>query len=155
MKNYSKTITAALALTAMTSLCNAEDSVIGKWKGDIDTQIGVQKYTYEFKLEGTNITGKAYSENQMGTNEVALTAIKIDKDEIKFAEQMKFQDNAIDIAYTGKIKGDEIKFHRKVGEFAEEDFVAKRVLEGRATQVQALDIQEIVTGTSNKTNTTK
>ena len=128
MKNYSKSIAAtALAIVSFTSLCIAEDSVVGKWKGDIDTQIGVQKYTYEFKLEGTNITGKAYSENQMGTNEVSLTAIKLDKDEIKFAEQMKFQDNNIDIAYTGKIKGDDITFHRKVGELAEEDFVAKRV----------------------------
>jgi len=127
MKNYSKSFLTALALVALTSLCNAEDSVVGKWKGDIDTQIGVQKYTYEFKLEGTNMTGKAYSVNDMGTNEVALTAIKIDKDEIKFAEQMKYQDNSFDIAYTGKIKGDEINFHRKVGEVAEEDFVAKRV----------------------------
>ena len=39
---------------------------------------------------------------------------------------MKFQDNAISIASTGKIGGDEIKFVRWAM-FAGEDLVAKRV----------------------------
>jgi hypothetical protein len=128
MKNHFKSIAgAALALTSIVSVCVAQESVVGKWKGDIDSQIGIQKYTYDFKLDGTNVTGKAYSETQMGTNDVALADIKINQDEITFTEPMKFQDNAVSIAYTGKINGDEIKFHRKVGDFAEEDFVAKRV----------------------------
>ena len=130
MKNHFKSIPlAVLALASIVSVCGAEDSVVGKWKGDIDSQIGVQKYTYDFKLDGTNVTGKAYSETSMGTNDVALTDIKINQDEITFTEPMKFQDNAVCIAYSGKIKGDEIKFHRKVGDFAEEDFVAKRVMD--------------------------
>ena len=36
------------------------------------------------------------------------------------------------IEYTGKVSGDEIKLHRKVGDIAEEDLVAKRVKEERA-----------------------
>ena len=128
MKNYFKTIAlASLALASVTSVCSAEESVAGKWKGEFDSQIGVQKYTYDFKLDGTNLTGKAFSENERGTNEVAITEGKINKDEISFIEPLKIQDNEIRIEYTGKIKGDEIKFHRKVGDFAEEDFVAKRV----------------------------
>jgi hypothetical protein len=130
MKNHFKFITlAALALASAVAVCTAEELVVGKWKGDIDSQIGIQKYTYVFKLDGTNVTGKADSETSMGTNSVALTDLKIAKDEITFTEPMKFQDNAVSITYTGKIKGDEIKFHRKVGDFAEEDFVAKRVVE--------------------------
>jgi hypothetical protein len=31
------------------------------------------------------------------------------------------------ITYTGTLSGDELKLHRKVGDFAEEDLVAKRV----------------------------
>jgi hypothetical protein len=46
---------------------------------------------------------------------------------ITLVELMKFQDNAVSIAYTGKIKCDEFKFHRNMGDFAEENFVAKRV----------------------------
>lgn len=130
MKNHFKSSAlAALALASTVAVCTAEEPVVGKWKGDIDSQIGIQKYTYDFKLDGTNVTGKAFSETPMGTNTVPLTDLKIAKDEITFTEPMKFQDNAVSITYTGKIKGDEIKFHRKVGDFAEEDFVAKRVLE--------------------------
>ena len=33
----------------------------------------------------------------------------------------------IRIEYTGKVSGDEIKLHRKVGDFGEEDLVVKRV----------------------------
>jgi hypothetical protein len=87
----------------------------------------VQKYTYDFKLDGTNVTGKASSETQMGTNDVSLSDIKVIQDDITFTEPMKFQDNAVNIAYTGKINGDEIKFDRKVGDITEEDLVAKRV----------------------------
>jgi len=40
---------------------------------------------------------------------------------------LDFQGNAIPIRYSGKVSGDEIKFTRKVGDFATEEFVAKRV----------------------------
>ena len=39
------------------------------------------------------------------------------------------QNNEIRIEYKGKINGDEISFTRKVGDFATEQFVAKRVKE--------------------------
>jgi hypothetical protein len=58
---------------------------------------------------------------------VAITEGKIKQDDISFVEPLKFRDNELRIEYTGKVSGDEIKFHRKVGDFAEEDFVAKRV----------------------------
>jgi hypothetical protein len=130
MKNYFKLITlAALALASAVPVGRAQESIAGKWKGEFDSQIGLQKYTYTFRFDGTNVTGAAHSEKEMGTNDVAISEIKIAKDEISFIEPMKFQDNEIRIEYTGEIKGDEIKFHRKVGDFAEEDFVAKRVTE--------------------------
>jgi hypothetical protein len=40
---------------------------------------------------------------------------------------LDFQGQAIAITYTGKVAGDEIKFTRSVGDFAKEEFVAKRV----------------------------
>jgi hypothetical protein len=138
MKNHFKSIAlAALALASIVSVCGAQESVAGKWKAEFDSQIGVQKYTYEFKLDGTNLTGKASSETQMGTNDVSLSDIKVSQDEITFTEPMKFQDNSISIAYTGKINGDEIKFHRKVGDVAEEDLVAKRVTDSGTNSAPA------------------
>ena len=146
MKKYFKLIAVTtLALASMVSVCRAQESVVGKWKAEFDSQIGVQKYAYIFKLEGTNITGKALGTNEMSTGEAILTEIKINKDEISFVEPMKFQDNEVRIEYKGKITGDEIKFHRKVGEFAEEDLVAKRVTE---TGVQS----DAASGTSPGTN---
>jgi hypothetical protein len=122
------TFGAALALTATA----AEESVAGKWKAQFDSQIGVQKYTYEFKIEDGKLTGRAVGEREMGTNDVKIVEGKINKDEISFVEPLKFNDQEIRIEYTGKIKGDVIKFHRKVGDLAEYDFEAKRVKDSDA-----------------------
>ena len=128
MKTYTKSIAlASLTLALAGSAWSADTTVAGKWQGEFDSQIGVQKYTYEFKVDGTNLTGRAIGIRDEGTNSVAITEGKIVKDEISFVEPLKFDDNEIRIEYTGKVSGDEIKFHRKVGDVAEEDFIAKRV----------------------------
>jgi hypothetical protein len=130
MKTYTKSIAlASLSLALAGSAWSADTTVAGKWQGEFDSQIGVQKYTYEFKVNGTNLTGRAIGIRDEGTNNVAITEGKINKDEISFVEPLKFDDNDVRIEYTGKVSGDEIKLHRKVGDFAEEDLVAKRVKE--------------------------
>jgi len=96
----------------------------GKWSAEFDTQIGIQKYTYEFNVDGAKLTGKAINEER-GTTEIQDG--KIDGDNITFVEVIDFNGNEIKITYTGKIEGDEIKFTRQVGEFATEQIVAKRV----------------------------
>jgi hypothetical protein len=128
MKTSLKIITlAACSLALAGSVWGADETVAGKWKGQFDSQIGLQKYTFEFKVAGTNLTGTATGEREMGTNTVAITEGRINQDAISFVEPLKFQDQDIRIEYTGKVSGDEIKLHRKVGDFAEEDLVAKRV----------------------------
>ena len=47
-------------------------------------------------------------------------------DQIAFTEPLEFQGQKIPVTYTGTIAGDEIKFTRKVGDFATEELVAKR-----------------------------
>ena len=133
MKNIVKTI----ALTALTlafagSTVSADETVAGKWQAEFDSQIGLQKYTFDFKVQGTNLTGKAIGIRDNGTNDVAITEGRINQDEISFVEPLKFGDNDIRIEYTGKVSGDEIKLHRKVGDLAEYDIVAKRVKAGDA-----------------------
>jgi hypothetical protein len=128
MKTYTKKIAlAALTLALAGSAWSADKTVAGKWKGQFDSQIGLQKYTYEFKVDGTNLTGKAIGEREMGTNEVAIAEGRVSTNGISFVEPLKFGDNELRIEYTGKVSGNEIKLHRKVGDVAEEDFVAKRV----------------------------
>jgi hypothetical protein len=106
----------ALVVSAMASDIN------GKWKAKFDTQIGEQHYTYQFKADGDKLTGTAT--NDMGTTEIKGGTIK--GEVIYFVENIEFNGMAIRIEYSGKMAGDEIKFTRKVGDFATEDLVAKR-----------------------------
>ena len=141
MKIFFNPLTLGAFALALSSTARADDqpakpesaaSLVGKWKGQFDSQIGLQKYTFEFKLDGDKLKGIAIGEREMGTNEVQLTEIKLSKDEISFVEMLQFGDNDLRIEYKGKIAGDEIKLHRKVGDVAEEDFVARRVKDGDA-----------------------
>jgi hypothetical protein len=130
MKTYTKSIAlASLSLALAGSAWSADTTVAGKWQGQFDSQVGLQKYTYEFKVAGTNLTGRAIGIRDEGTNNVAITEGTVSTNGISFVEPLKFEDNELRIEYTGKVSGDEIKLHRKVGDFAEEDFVAKRVKE--------------------------
>jgi hypothetical protein len=113
-------ISTAFALVMLAPAFAAE--IAGKWTAAIDTQIGVQNYTYDFKVEGGKLTGKAKS--QYGETEITEGTVK--GDEIAFIENLDFQGQALRIAYKGKVSGDEIKFTRQVGEVATEEFVAKR-----------------------------
>lgn len=95
----------------------------GKWAAEFDTAIGVQKYTYDLKTDGPKLTGKAIG--QFGETEIQEG--KVNGDEISFVEMLKVEGQDLRIEYTGKVSADEIKFTRKVGDFATEEFVAKRV----------------------------
>lgn len=96
----------------------------GKWTAQFDSQIGTQKYTFEFHVDGTKLTGKATNE-QFGATDISEG--KVDGDNISFVETLNFQGNDLRIVYTGKIDGDSIKFTRKVGDIATEELTATRV----------------------------
>ena len=113
-------LTALLAGLTVTALAADID---GQWTATFDTQIGEQHYTYTFKADGEKLTGSA--KNDRGTSEIKDGTIK--GNAVSFTENLEFDGNALVITYTGTISGDEIKLHRKVGDFAEEDLVAKRV----------------------------
>jgi major membrane immunogen (membrane-anchored lipoprotein) len=114
-------VCALFVLAAVGAAAYAAD-VTGKWTAAIDTQIGVQNYTYDFKVDGEKLTGIAKS--QFSESPIAEGSVK--GDEISFVENLKFEGQEVRVVYKGKIAGDEIKFNRQVGEFASEDFVAKR-----------------------------
>ncbi len=118
------TLTALAALLATSTATSAD--ITGTWKAEFDTQIGVQKYTYTLKQDGEKITGKANSDIGGEQREVELKDGKLKGEEITFYETFDFQGNEVRIDYTGKVAGEEIKFTRKVGDFATEELVAKR-----------------------------
>jgi hypothetical protein len=111
------------ALTLAWAISAYAADATGTWKASFDTQIGEQHYTYDLKADKDQLTGKAT--NDRGSTDIAEGTVK--GDDIFFVENITFQDTKLRIEYTGKVSGDEIKFTRKVGDFATEEFVAKRV----------------------------
>ena len=127
MKSSLSFLAALSFATALVSFAHAA-SIDGKWQSEFDSQIGVQKYTFDLKSDGEKLTGTAHSERQDGTkSDTTLTDGKIVKDDVSFVEALKLQDFDLRIEYTGKLNGDEMKLTRKVGDFATEEIVAHRV----------------------------
>lgn len=120
-----RVIVPLVILTFTSSLAAAAD-VSGKWKSEFDSQVGHQKYTYEFKQDGEKLGGKAHREVDGQKTETEIKEGKVVGDAIEFVETLKFNDQEIRIEYKGKVAGGEIKFTRKVGDFATLEIVAKK-----------------------------
>jgi hypothetical protein len=116
----------AMVLVLGTAVAALAADVTGTWTAEFDTQIGVQKYVFTFKVEGEKLTGEAAAERMGEKSSVTLKDGVVKGDQITFTEPLDFQGQQVPIAYTGTIAGDEIKFTRKVGDFATEQLVAKR-----------------------------
>ena len=117
----------ATVLTGLLALSAQGAEVAGEWLGEFDTQVGHQKYTFNFQIEGDKLTSKADAELDGTPRKVEFTEVKLDGDTLTFVEMLKFQENDIRIEYTGKVGTNAIQFTRKVGDFATEEFAAKRV----------------------------
>ena len=115
-----------LLTLAVASLSALAPDVTGTWKAEFETQRGLQKYTITLKQDGTNVTGKASVEMTDQKREAEFKGGKVEGDTVTFIELLKIQDNEINITYTGKISGNEIKFTRKVGDFGSSEASAKR-----------------------------
>jgi len=98
----------------------------GTWKADIETPVGLFKYTWIIQQDGENLSGKILREKDNEKAEVAITEGKIKADAVSFVEMLSMQDREIKISYSGKITGNELKLTRQVGDFAIEEVTAKR-----------------------------
>jgi hypothetical protein len=105
-------VLAVLVLCSLVCLFAAD--ITGKWKSEFESQVGAQKYTFEFKVEKGKITGTATA-NVAGTDMKAkITDGKIEGDKISFSESLDYNGQALAIEYKGTISGDEIKVERNV-----------------------------------------
>ena len=75
---------------AVVALAARAADLTGTWKAEFETQIGVQKYVFEFKADGEKLTGKAIGERETDKSEVAIAEGKIVGDEVSFVENLKF-----------------------------------------------------------------
>jgi hypothetical protein len=100
--------------------------ISGKWITTIQTGIGQMNYTFDFKVQGEKLTGKAVMSMGNNCSESELADGSVKGDEISFVETLKVQGQELRAEYKGKISGDEIRGSRQVGSYGTEDFVAKR-----------------------------
>jgi hypothetical protein len=100
--------------------------ISGKWVTVINTGIGGMNYTFDLKVEGEKLTGKAVMSMGSESSESVLTEGSVKGDEISFVETLKVQGQELRCEYKGKISGDEIRGSRTVGSYGTEEFVAKR-----------------------------
>jgi hypothetical protein len=113
----------ALGFSAVAALAADAVNITGTWTTSFDSQVGVQTYTYVFKVEGGKLTGTAKSNMGGGP----LSNGKVEKDTVTFVESLDYQGQALEISYEGKIvSADEIKFKRDVAGQGGEEFTAKR-----------------------------
>lgn len=115
-----------LALMLVVALPASAAELVGRWTAEFDTQIGVQKYVFEFSKTGTTLTGVATFERTMGNGTAPLKNITVLNDTVRFEEPLSFDGNDITIVYSGTLAGDELKLERKVGDIATEQLTAKR-----------------------------
>ena len=117
-----------LAILILCSLvCVYAADISGKWTAEFDSQVGLQKYTYEFTVEGTTFNGKASANIAGADMESEIVDGKIDGDKISFTENLDYQGMPLTITYTGTVSGDEMNLSRDVGGQGGETFTAKRV----------------------------
>jgi hypothetical protein len=126
MKTH-ETLFVLLALTATLAGTARAAEVTGQWKSEFTSPIGQLKYTYDLKADGDKVTGKAIRELEGQKTETEIKEGKVSGNSVSFVELLKFNDQDIRIEYTGKFADDEIKFTRKVGDFATMEIVAKRM----------------------------
>lgn len=125
--------TIALAADSDARPSPANVNATGKWKSEFDTRIGHLSYVYEFKVNGDKLTGTAVREREGAKTETELKEGTVNGDQVSFVEPIKVQDRDVRIEYTGKLSGDQIKFTRKVGDFATTEIVATRLKEASAS----------------------
>ena len=79
---------ATLAFAAAAAVVAAGD-VNGEWTASIETQIGVQNYTFSFKVDGEKLTGRAKSAFANADTEITEGVVK--GDDITFVENLVYQ----------------------------------------------------------------
>lgn len=99
----------------------------GRWQAEFETQIGLQKYQFDFQVKDGKLTARATAETGEQKRDVEFIESSLAGDTIRFVEVRQIQDNEIRIEYTGKVGEKGIQFTRKVGDFGSQESLATRV----------------------------
>jgi len=94
------------ALVLAASSARAAD-IDGKWSGSIQGPMGAVPIGFNFKADGTTLTGTLIAPD--GTTEVPIKNGKIDGDKISFVVSIDAGGMAFDLNYTGVVSPDTVK----------------------------------------------
>ena len=123
MTSLVRKTTCALALAFLFAAVPAfAADVDGKWSGTISTPGGDFPAAFEFKADGTTLTGTSAGPDGMP---IAIKDGKIDGDKISFMVSFDFGGMALDIAYKGVVAPAEVKMTADVLGMTM-DFVVKK-----------------------------
>jgi hypothetical protein len=101
----SRQIFGAAAMLALALPAQAQD-IVGKWNASIESPQGAFAMTFDFAVEGDELTG-TMANDFMG--ETAISDGVVDGNEIAFKLSIEGgPDGAITISYTGVVEGDEL-----------------------------------------------
>ena len=101
--------------------------ITGAWKAEFDTQVGLQKYQFNFQINDGKVTAKGTAEAGDQKRDIEFKDAKLSGDTVTFVETRQIQDREIPIEFTGKISDKGIEFTRKVGDFGSQQALATRV----------------------------
>jgi enterochelin esterase-like enzyme len=101
--------------------------IAGQWQAEFDTQLGLQKYRFDFHLNDGKITAKGAAETGDQRRDIEFEDANLTGDTLTFVEVRRFQDREIQIEFTGKVTERGIQFTRRVGEFGSQQALATRV----------------------------
>jgi hypothetical protein len=116
------------AVLALASFTVSAQGAAGKWDASIETQQGAMTMSFEFAVDGNNLTG-SISNSMMGATPISEG--KIDGNNLSFVVSMQGPNGAMTINYKGVVNGDEMTLTRTLqnppeGMPAERTFTAKR-----------------------------
>jgi hypothetical protein len=114
-----------LCLLALPAIGSAQNSVDGKWTGEIQGGRGPQPVTLTLKADGGKLTGTVLGGRG---GEVTIEEGTIAGTALKFKTKQMGRGGEVVFNWSGTLKGDEIAFTRQAegGQGQAQEFVAKR-----------------------------
>ena len=116
-------IAIVMGWAATMAMAASPNPVDGRWQTTVNGQNGGMTLIFNFKAEGTKLTGTVETPN----GDQPISDGKIEGDKLSFKTQ--FQDNVIE--HEGTISGDTIQLKVK-GPWGESDMTLKRVAEKKS-----------------------
>ncbi len=101
--------------------------ITGQWQAEFDTQVGVQKYRFDFQVNDGRVTAKGTAETGDQKRQIEFKDAKLTGDTVTFTEMRQIQDREIPIEFTGRVSDKGIQLTRKVADLGTQQSLATRV----------------------------